>query len=329
MGPEADVDVIGFGALNLDVIYRLPSVSIVGLEPDSETVGEPEGIEALVRTIKGVGGVEASVSAGGSAANTVFALARMGFSTGFVGSVGDDHAASLLVEGLGRPDMLSLKRMGYSGTTVIAAGEAGDRSIVVFPGANDELAPGDVDHILVARTRILHLTSFVGDSPLEAQLEVVRRLPQDITLSFDPGSLYTTHRRNAIGPILERADIVHLNEGELRSLTYEDRVPDGAQRLLEMGTANVVVKRGPRGIHTFWEDGEYDLRSQPVEVTGDSVGAGDVADAGYLAGYLLGRSHEQCTRLAHACAVRSLAGHGRDTYPDKQFLHEVIGGGMS
>jgi ribokinase len=329
LGPEADVDVIGFGALNLDVIYRVPSLEGLPVPPGSERFLPEAEMDGLSARLEELGGPPASVSAGGSAANTIFALRRMGFLTGYVGAVGEDEVAGHLVDGLGDPMYLGLKREGRSGRTVIAVGPDGDRSIAVFPNANDSLTADDVDHLLLARTSILHISSFVGRGPLLAQVKAVTRLPKDIIVTLDPGVLYADRAVNGISPIIERADVVMPTEDELLFLTGAGDMARGARILLDMGVGTVVVKRGPRGIHTYWGAGEFELAVEPVQVTGDAVGAGDVADAGFIAGMLLRRTPEECTRLAHACAVRSLGGHGRETYPDKEFLLGIIGGGTS
>ncbi len=326
MGPEADVDVIGFGALNLDVIYSVPSLEGLTVPPGSEMFITEADMDGLMATMEGLGGPPVSVSAGGSAANTIHALRRMGFLTGYMGAVGEDEVAEYLVEGLGDPMFIGLVRRGRSGRTVIAVGPDGDRSIAVFPNTNDSLTVDDVDHLLLARTSILHLSAFVGYAPLEAQIEVVRRLPKDIIVTLDPGVLYSQRGLNGISPILERADVILPTEDELLILTAAGDMAKGAQLLLDMGIGTVVVKRGSRGIHTYWKDGEFGLPVEPVEVKGDAVGAGDVADAGFLAGMMLRRTPEECTRLAHACAVESLAGNGRDSYPDKEFLLKETGG---
>ena len=318
------MDVIGFGALNLDVIYRLGSVEEAGLSPGAEVIGDPEGMDALSARLEGLGGPPVSVSAGGSAANTVCALRGMGLLTGYVGAVGDDEAAPVLTEGLGDPMYMGLVRRGRSGRTVIAVGPDGDRSITVFPNVNDSLSPSDVDHLLLARARIVHLSAFVGDVPLEAQVEAVRRLPKDITVTLDPGALYALRGVDGIAPLLERADVVLPGEGELIMMTGARDRGEAAGELMDMGVGTVVVKLGSQGIHTYWSDGEYHLFAQPVPVEGDSVGAGDVADAGYLAGMLARLPPTECTMLAHMCAVESLAGHGRDTYPDGRFLRTFL-----
>ncbi len=314
------MDVIGFGALNLDVIYRLASVEDADLVPGAEVLGEPGGMDALTGTLEALGGPPVSVSAGGSAANTVYALRRMGLLTGYVGAVGEDEAAPVLAEGLGDPMYLGLVRRGRSGRTVIAVGPDGDRSITVFANTNDSLSPGDVDHLLLARARIVHLSAFVGDLPLEAQVEAVRRLPSDIRVTLDPGALYALRGVDGIAPLLERSEVVLPGEGELLMMTGARDREEAAEMLMDMGAGVVVVKMGRLGMHTYWPGGEYQLFAQPVEVEGDSVGAGDVADAGYLAGMLAGLEPRECTMLAHMCALESLAGYGRDAYPGRSFL---------
>ena len=112
MGPEADVDVIGFGALNLDVIYSVPSLEGLVVPPGSERFIAEAEMDGLMATLEGLGGPPVAVSAGGSAANTIHALRRMGFLTGYMGAVGEDEAAGYLVEGLGDPMYLGLVRRG-------------------------------------------------------------------------------------------------------------------------------------------------------------------------------------------------------------------------
>lgn len=324
MGPEADVDVIGFGALNMDVIYSVPSVEEAGLSPGSEVIGDAGSMDRLCARLEELGGPPVSLSAGGSAANTVHALHRMGLLTGYMGAVGDDDAAGPLSEGLGNVMYLGLVRRGRSGRTVIAVGPDGDRSIVVFPNSNDDLGPADVDHLLLARARMVHLSSFVGDLPLEAQVEAVRRLPKDVTVSLDPGALYALRGVGRIGPMLERVDVLMPAEGELLMLTGAPDRRSAVDALMDMGVGTVVCKLGTRGIYTYWPEGEYHLEAQPVKVTGDSVGAGDVADAGFLAGTLAGLGPVESTMLAHMAAVESLAGHGRDAYPDRDLLRTFL-----
>ena len=327
MGPEADLDVVGFGALNLDIIYRVDSVEVAGLEPGREIFGWRGDMRQLSHILESHGGPPVSITPGGSAANTIYALRRMGFHTGYIGAIGEGEIGDRLIEGLGDPMDLGVVRRGSSGSTVIAVGPDGDRSIVVFPNANDTLTKRDVDHLLIARSRVLHLTSFVGNAPLEAQVEAVARLPQDIKVTLDPGELYAALGMDGIAPLLERADVVMPNMGELLKMTGQTTRERAADLLFDMGVDTVVCKMGAKGIVTYErKDSSFSNigKKHKAKVMGDTVGAGDVANAGYLAGMVSGLSHIGASHLADECAYASIGGHGREAYPDKAFLVDKL-----
>ena len=327
MGPEADLDVVGFGALNLDVIYSVDSVEAAGLEAGTEIIGWSGDMRHFNHTLESHGGPPVSVTPGGSAANTIYALKRMGFLTGYIGAVGEGDIGDRLIEGLGDPADMGVVRRGSSGSTIIAVGPDGDRSIVVFPNANDTLTTRDVDHLLIAKTRILHLTSFVGNAPLEAQTEAVARLPRDIKVTLDPGELYADLGIDGIRPLLERADVVMPNMGELLKMTGQTTRERAADLLFDMGVGTVVCKMGAKGIVTYERnDSSFSNigKKHKSEVLGDTVGAGDVANAGYLAGMVSGLSHIGASHLADECAFASIDGHGREAYPDKAFFLEKL-----
>ena len=268
-----------------------------------------------------------SITPGGSAANTIYALRRMGFRTGYIGAVWEDEIGDRLIEGLGDPMDVGVIQRGSSGSTVIAVGPDGDRSIVVFPNANDHLSSSDVDHLLIAKARVLHLSSFVGNVPLEAQIEAVARLPMDIKVTMDPGELYADLGFDSIAPLLERADVVMPNMAELLKLTGQRTREMAADRLFDMGVEVVVCKMGAKGIATYTKDESSfsNVGSKyGTKVRGDTVGAGDVANAGYLAGMISGLSHIGASHLADECAYASIGGKGREAYPDKAFFIENL-----
>ncbi|HUU86838.1 MAG TPA: PfkB family carbohydrate kinase, partial [Candidatus Glassbacteria bacterium] len=69
-------DVVGFGALNVDKLYKVNKLAKAEEESFIETYTE---------------------ACGGSAANTIIGLARLGFKTGFVGKIGCDRESKLIL----------------------------------------------------------------------------------------------------------------------------------------------------------------------------------------------------------------------------------------
>jgi ribokinase len=93
---------------------------------------------------------------------------------------------------------------------------------------------------------------------------------------------------------------------------------------MEIGPSILVCKKGSQGSHLFSEAGDFQVPVVQAEVM-DNTGAGDVYNAGFLAGFFLGSSLEGCAHFAARVAAKSVTGYGRDCYPTeddlKNFCH--------
>jgi len=170
----------------------------------------------------------------------------------------------------------------------------------------------------LAAADYLHLTAFVGEGALEVQRAIARRVPDRVRLSLDPGELYARRGWAALEDILDHLETLLVTETEWRDLGGEPKVhPNWAPPL-------VIIKRGARGARLLTPPRYLDF---PVELGGprvDTLGAGDVFAAGYLAGRLSGLHLNACVRLGNRAAAVSLGGAGRDAYPDRDFLERQV-----
>jgi sugar/nucleoside kinase (ribokinase family) len=255
---------------------------------------------------------------GGMAANTAYALARLGLPVGLVGRVGDDADGEFLAANLTGVDLAHVLAQGESGRAYILTDQDGERTILVAPNTNDDLTEADIPWEALAAAPYLHLTAFVGNGPLLVQEQVAGRVPATVRLSLDPGELYARRGWAALEGILDHLETLLVTEHEWRLLGGEPKVhPNWAPPL-------VVIKRGPLGARLLTPPRYLDF---PVELGGDLVdtlGAGDVFAAGYLAGRIAGLHLNACVRLGNRAAAVSLRGAGRDSYPDRIFLERQI-----
>ena len=186
------------------------------------------------------------------------------------------------------------------------------------PNTNDFLTEGDIPREALAAATYLHLTAFVGDGPLMAQRTIAARLPERVRFSLDPGELYARRGWPAIDTILDHLETLLVTETEWRLLEGEPAVhPVWAPPV-------VVIKRGARGARLLTPLRYLDF---PVELGGplvDTLGAGDVFAAGYLAGRLKGLHLNASVRLGNRAAAVSLRGAGRQSYPDRIFLERQV-----
>ena len=135
------LDVVGFGALNLD---KLSQVNRIAHEDE----------ESFIRG--------KSESCGGSAANTIVGLARLGMKTGFIGKVATDQEGSLLHNNLQNENIntkgVLLTDDGRSGTVSGFVDSDGQRALYVDPGVNDCIDMDEIDTEYINSATVLHIT---------------------------------------------------------------------------------------------------------------------------------------------------------------------------
>lgn len=315
-------NIVGFGALNLDLIFKVDdfkSISLKGahLDPGEEGFGSDEEFQSLLKQLKQFGTLK-SKSGGGSAANTMVALARMGFPTNFIGKVGEDEEGDFLIENL-KPVQIDLIRRGQrSGVCLVVLDSHQDRFLFVQGNANSTLTAEEINFNAIQVMSWVHLTSFIGESPFEAQKVLLNRLDPSVKVSMDPGEIYAKKGLDKICPLIKRCHLLFLTEREIGFLTSQD-LRTGVKSLMEMGPSILVCKRGSEGSHIFTRQGDFEVPAIQVEVV-DNTGAGDVYNAGFLAGLFLEKALEESALFATVIAAKSVTRYGREQYPTREDL---------
>lgn len=280
---------VGFGALNVDKLFKVDKIAVAEKESFIE---------------------ETSESCGGSAANTAVGLARLGCKVGFIGKVAPDREGKLQVdcfkaEGV-NTDGIIQAQSGSSGSVVGFVDRKGQRALYIDSGVNDTIDPKEIKLDYAAQTRFLHFTSFVGDKSLQAQIALLGTLPATVKVSFDPGSVYAEKGYKAVEPIIKRAFLFMPNSLELEALTGEKDYRKGAQFMLKQGVGIVAVKLGGKGCYITDSKEEYTIEPPQVKVV-DTTGAGDAFCAGLLYGQLKGKSLRECGLLGNFVAAKKVA----------------------
>ncbi len=294
----SNIEVVGLGALNIDHLYRVERILDDG--------------EAVVN--------ESKSSPGGSAANTIYGLAKLGVSTGFIGVVGDDAEGKMLLQDFQTigvdTSQIKIKHKAKTGSALCLSDRLGRRSLYVLPGANNLLTIDDLNLDYINQAKMLHVSSFVDNRQFKVLLELMDRLDLSVKLSFSPGELYAAEGLKALAPILARTSVLFANQREIQQLTAED-VTTGAGSCLKHGCHIVVVTLGKGASYKnimatcYIRDTENEYMVQPGNQNtisaSDTTGAGDAFATGFLYGLLNGKDLEGCGHIGNIVARFSIS----------------------
>jgi ribokinase len=285
----AKLDVVGLGALNYDVLYA---------------------VERIARGGEEVGILDIKKAPGGSAANTIVALARLGAAVGFAGVVGSDEEGQLILDDFRTEGVVTriASADGYTGAAIGFVDSEGERALYIYPGVNDQLDTAAIDLEFVNDARFLHTSSFVNDAQLAMQRELAREM--QAKLSFSPGMLCFTYKLSNLEELIARSTVVFLSLSELNCLISSVDYEKGAEILIGSGAQIVCVTLGAKGCYVADQSGAAQLiESYPTQAV-DTTGAGDAFAAGFLYGLLHEKSLEECGKIGNFVASHCIREYG-------------------
>ena len=103
----------------------------------------------------------------------------------------------------------------------------------------------------------------------------------------------------ALKAVLQRIDVLTINDEEARQLSGEYSLVKAAQKILTMGPSTLVIKKGEHGALLFNQDEVFFAPALPLEEVLDPTGAGD-SFAGALIGRLASRNRTDFSAIKEA-----------------------------
>jgi sugar/nucleoside kinase (ribokinase family) len=324
------IDFLGSGALNLDLVYEVDDLEDVrsagfDLYPGREISGDHETAKALIDFLRNRGILMAK-SGGGSSANTICILSRLGHKVGFVGVTGEDEAGSFILNSMEGVDFSLVKHIGKSAVCVVVI-EKEMRNRAMFVAPHDH----EVDFLdsavlkSVFNTRVLHFSSLVQSRGISTQKKLANALKPKQILSFDPGELYAARGIKALSGILKRTDLLFVTEEEVKIMTgmagkagLEAIYPllgrngsVGLNLFKDTEGAAIIYKQGSNGATIYSPWMSFSIPAEKVLEVVDNTGAGDAFNAGFLSAMLQGASAHECIGSGVRLAAFSLSAFGR------------------
>jgi sugar/nucleoside kinase (ribokinase family) len=127
---------------------------------------------------------------------------------------------------------------------------------------------------------------FLANIDPELQMQVLEQMHKPKLVACDTMNFWISSKPEALRRVLQKVDIVVINEGEARQFTGEANLVKAARQIIALGCKRLVVKRGEYGVLMFTADSVFAAPAYPLEEVFDPTGAGDTFAGGFM-GYLV------------------------------------------
>lgn len=290
-------NVIGIGNALTDMLVNLRSDAVLGRYHLPK--GSMSLVDAKLQTAisKSVAGLPYSLSLGGSAGNTIRAMARISCKVGFIGKVGTDTTGDFFVQALENlgVEPFIFRGKERSGKCVSLISPDGERTMITHLGAALELEAKEISPAIFDGYDCLYVEGYLVQNHelLRQTIDTARQCGLKIAIDLASFNVVEENLDFLRSLVAESVDILFANEDEAIAFTGEHEPVNALQAISDMcelavikiGTRGALIKNGSEVLHVG-------IMAAAKRV--DTTGAGDFYAAGFLAGLCRGLSLRQC-----------------------------------
>jgi len=273
-----------------------------------------------------------SRSTGGSSANIVCMLSRLGdYSLGYFTKLGSDAISEWLIsdlQGFGVDTGGVIHEDGEAGASIIVTDPTiRDRSIISYRGIGDIISPVDIkrknEYLLDAEWH--NIDSFTRLETIKAVMDLIELEKENgIKLFFTPSMSMISAFKEETLKMVPNSHILSLNGVEAMELSNVNDVLKAAVFLKDLGPEAVFVTLGKKGIIAVDNEKCYQIGTYPVKVV-NTVGAGDVCAAVFWDGlYRKLRIEEILRRASAASSIKVQTPEAKKGLPDNEQIERFF-----
>ncbi|MDR1693851.1 MAG: adenosine kinase [Lactobacillaceae bacterium] len=255
---------------------------------------------------------------GGSAANTIAAIASLGGTPAFIGKIHDDELGNIFKRDIGSAGIdfftAPLEQGPSTARSLVLVTPDAQRSMFTYLGASKKLSVSDIDENIIKSAKIVYMEAYLwdGQSAQRAMVKACKLAKKHkirVAFSLSDKECVLRHQQEFTKLIKRYVDILFANEEEITTLYRENdifKVLDIVKNECEIA----AVTRGEMGSVVVNGKVKTFVEAEKVKEVVDSTGAGDAYAAGFLFGLNNRRSLGTCALIGGFAAAEILSHYG-------------------
>ena len=228
--------------------------------------------------------------AGGSVANSIVGLSKLGNPVSFIGKVNNDELGNKYEKSLTNEKVKycyqKKEETMPTGTCLILITPDSERTMCTFLGIAGKVSDKDIDENAVKNSELIFLEGYLWDEgePRTAFNKAIN-ISKKTAISLSDQFCVNRHKKSFLDLVNNKLDITFANEQEILSLidakNFDEVVSFGKQ----LGKL-IVITRGEKGSLAIQKNEVIECDSKKNLKIVDLTGAGDLFAAGFLHGHV-------------------------------------------
>lgn len=316
-------DVYGLGNALVDMEFEVEDsfLELMRVEKGIMTLVDEEEQHRLMSHLDAFEGNRAS---GGSAANTLIAVAAMGGSSYYSCKVADDDLGQFYLNDLKAAgvdtNMNGTHPNGITGKCLVMVTPDAERTMHSFLGISSELSVTELHKEHIANSEYCYMEGYLVTSPCAKEANIEARKVAEangVKTAFtfsDPGivEFFGDQLKETIG---DGIDLLFCNELEAMKYTKKDNIGDAIE-VIKTFSKNFAITLGAEGAAVYDGNTLYEIAAQDVKAV-DTNGAGDNFAGAFLYGITHGMNFQQAGDLASRTAAQVITDFGPRLKPEE------------
>lgn len=224
-------------------------------------------------------------TSGGSAGNTIAAIAQFGISSAFIGKVANDDFGKKFITEISKTGCKFLNKNFSNELTAksfILVTPDAQRTMCTFLGCASQITEDDIRNEDFKDVSTLYLEGYLWDAPetilaLKKAIKLAQENNVKIAFSLSDSFCVSRHKSDFLDLINNDLDILFANEDEAKELT-----PNFTEVFAKNDKLIAIITKSEKGCEVFSNSSSIEISAQEVENLTDTTGAGDAFAAGFL-----------------------------------------------
>jgi sugar/nucleoside kinase (ribokinase family) len=310
-------DIYAIGNALVDSEYEVTDAQLqsMGVDKRHMTLIDTPRRSALLQHVKAI---TPRQTGGGSAGNTVVALAQLGGKAFYSCKVAHDDLGDFYIKDLqarGVDTNLNHTRAlnGQTGSCMVLVTPDAERSMCTFLGVSAELDEKALHPQSIAKSKIYYMEGYLAASPtgLRAALQG-RQIAKDagvaLALTLSDVSMIQFCKEGLDAMLGDGVDYLFCNQEEAQVWCGSNDLNSVKQELKKIAKM-VCLTRGPDGSEIITAEHAWHVPADKVKAI-DTNGAGDMFAGAFLYAITRGHEPEQAARLGNHAAAAVVSQHG-------------------